>query len=439
MRDYYAVIARAVSQLDNNTPAAHNAIFNRAHAILIDHLRTRQPPASNSEIMRECAALEDAVRKIQLEMAMAKKGPRPLQTPPLRLNYTNGGPPTSRENSANDRLKDQNGSRSGDRTKYIKTIKAPNSVKSHHAIRGAKGSIQALRGFFKRHRGMLAGRRTKNAKTRVRSTAAERPGAGAAGLHQTTILRNETKRGLITVRDRHDSGNDAVANVDIPIFNHLLGIRWLDQLMLDAADPTAPDSLRADAQTVLEWLGVDKAAALDIEHYHQFTRAFQRYITECQNPLLEPINVTQDFSLVLTDDIRGMFSRLLEREQTARIFDRTLMWLAKVWIRMVLILNVIIVIWLVGAAPNLWIGVVRLYQAYSPANLSNWAAQIVALSPALTAIIWLHGRLKNPRIVAIIGFAKSITRSSIWTVVNSSPHKDPRDRESGVSQRRALH
>src|SRR5580658_5862828 len=76
MHDYHPLIARAVSRLESNTPAARLAVFRQVRIILLDQLLRRQPPASESEIVRECEALEDAIRKVETESA--KPGARPV-------------------------------------------------------------------------------------------------------------------------------------------------------------------------------------------------------------------------------------------------------------------------------------------------------------------------------------------------------------------------
>lgn len=73
MLDYYPFIARAVSRLAKNTPQARQDLFAQVRAILPDQLRKRQPPASDSAIMRERAALEEAIRKVESEIAMANR------------------------------------------------------------------------------------------------------------------------------------------------------------------------------------------------------------------------------------------------------------------------------------------------------------------------------------------------------------------------------
>jgi hypothetical protein len=69
MPDYHALIARAVSRLEQNTPKARQDLYEQARAILSDQLRKRQPLASDSEIRRERAVLDEAIRKVESEIA----------------------------------------------------------------------------------------------------------------------------------------------------------------------------------------------------------------------------------------------------------------------------------------------------------------------------------------------------------------------------------
>ena len=73
MHNYYPLVARAVSRLESNTPVARDALFEKLRVILIDQLRIRQRPASSSEIMRERAALEVAIRKVESEAPIPSK------------------------------------------------------------------------------------------------------------------------------------------------------------------------------------------------------------------------------------------------------------------------------------------------------------------------------------------------------------------------------
>ena len=85
MHDYYPLIARAVSRLEgNNTPKARQAVFERVRIILLDQLRIRQPPASDAEIVRERAALEEAIRKVEADFSRGLRCRKQDRSTPLR-------------------------------------------------------------------------------------------------------------------------------------------------------------------------------------------------------------------------------------------------------------------------------------------------------------------------------------------------------------------
>jgi hypothetical protein len=67
MTDYYPLVSRAMSALETDTAVARQALFKRLRKILSDQLQKRQPPASRSQIMRQRAALEAAIRKFEYE------------------------------------------------------------------------------------------------------------------------------------------------------------------------------------------------------------------------------------------------------------------------------------------------------------------------------------------------------------------------------------
>jgi hypothetical protein len=67
MSDFYPVIARAVSQLPNNSAQARKQLYEDARQIVFAQLRAQDPPKSGREIMRAQAALEAAIQKVELE------------------------------------------------------------------------------------------------------------------------------------------------------------------------------------------------------------------------------------------------------------------------------------------------------------------------------------------------------------------------------------
>ena len=58
MADYYPLIAKAVSGLDNNTGEIRRVLYDRARTALVGQLRGVDPPLNESDITRERLALE---------------------------------------------------------------------------------------------------------------------------------------------------------------------------------------------------------------------------------------------------------------------------------------------------------------------------------------------------------------------------------------------
>jgi hypothetical protein len=70
-RDYYPLIARAVASLEPSTPEARQEVYVRARKVLREQVRDFKPGLSASERMDELLALEQAIRKVELEAAGA--------------------------------------------------------------------------------------------------------------------------------------------------------------------------------------------------------------------------------------------------------------------------------------------------------------------------------------------------------------------------------
>ena len=215
---------------------------------------------------------------------------------------------------------------------------------------------------------------------------------GISGIPELKTPADGPPRGPTTFKEDDRPANELTETTNASILTNLRGIQWLDQLILDATNPLAPDSLQQDARTVLKWLSVGETETIKTKHYDQFGRAIQSYIMEGQ---ASPAAV-QSLNLALNDDIRGVFSRLLDREQAATIFDEALTSFANAWIALIVVLNFICIIGLVVSVPTLWTGIAKLSAFYSPLNGWNWIAELVALSPAFGAIAWRDRRLKRP-------------------------------------------
>ncbi len=86
MADYYPLIARAVGGLDKNTGENRRALYERARGALVNQLRGVDPPLEESDITRERLALEESIRKVELEASKRTRSdaPDPDERPSLR-------------------------------------------------------------------------------------------------------------------------------------------------------------------------------------------------------------------------------------------------------------------------------------------------------------------------------------------------------------------
>jgi hypothetical protein len=69
MADYYPLLARAISGLEQNTGEARRALYERARGALLQQLNSVQPPLPVSEVTRERLGLEEAIRRVEAEAA----------------------------------------------------------------------------------------------------------------------------------------------------------------------------------------------------------------------------------------------------------------------------------------------------------------------------------------------------------------------------------
>src|SRR5437879_13712433 len=65
--DYYPAIALAVNRLERSTAETRRTIYDRARAAMATQLRSLTPILGESDINREQAALEQAIRKLETE------------------------------------------------------------------------------------------------------------------------------------------------------------------------------------------------------------------------------------------------------------------------------------------------------------------------------------------------------------------------------------
>jgi hypothetical protein len=71
MADYYSLISRAISALPGQTPDARQGVYERARKALVNQLRSIQPPVAEADIAAESRALEEAITRLEIELARA--------------------------------------------------------------------------------------------------------------------------------------------------------------------------------------------------------------------------------------------------------------------------------------------------------------------------------------------------------------------------------
>lgn len=84
MADFHPILARAIAGLTDKSPEARRAVYDRARAALLAQLRSLDPPLSEADITRERLSLDEAVSRIEAEIALAEAIEPSL--PPLTLD-----------------------------------------------------------------------------------------------------------------------------------------------------------------------------------------------------------------------------------------------------------------------------------------------------------------------------------------------------------------
>jgi hypothetical protein len=84
MADYYPLLARAVSGLTDAPQEQRQAIYARARKALLGQLRGVTPPVPEADIERESQTLDEAIARLEGEIAEAAGAADPVAPPPAR-------------------------------------------------------------------------------------------------------------------------------------------------------------------------------------------------------------------------------------------------------------------------------------------------------------------------------------------------------------------
>jgi hypothetical protein len=83
MADFYPVLSRAIAGLQEQTPEARRAVYDRAKHVLVTQLRNVDPPVSEADIMRQRLALDDVIARIERDYQPADPVPQPVPVAPV--------------------------------------------------------------------------------------------------------------------------------------------------------------------------------------------------------------------------------------------------------------------------------------------------------------------------------------------------------------------
>ncbi|HEY2851127.1 MAG TPA: hypothetical protein VGI97_14710 [Gemmatimonadaceae bacterium] len=159
---------------------------------------------------------------------------------------------------------------------------------------------------------------------------------GAFDPNDPNIL-HQAARGRITFGDGREFRIELLKNADRSTFIHETGHFYLEVLGDLAKAPSATEDLKADYQTIREWVGAEGDKPFTREQHEQFARGFEAYLMEGKAPsatlktaffrfknwLLDIYKNVRALGVDLTPEVRGVFDRLLASKEEIADAERT--------------------------------------------------------------------------------------------------------------------
>jgi len=150
-------------------------------------------------------------------------------------------------------------------------------------------------------------------------------------------------KGSIQIMSQRGERLRAVINLfhgaDRSTFLHESAHLWLEELIRDAADPTAPDAFRADFAKTMAFLGVERPEQIEGAQHEQFARGFEAYMMEGKAPSVAlegafgrlkswllsiyrsigGLDAAAGHDVRIDPDIRAVFDRMLASEDEIKL------------------------------------------------------------------------------------------------------------------------
>lgn len=128
---------------------------------------------------------------------------------------------------------------------------------------------------------------------------------------------NDSPRGRIVIGSNKTMRIDLFAKADLSTFLHETGHFYLEVLADLSKDERASAQLKADYQTVREWLGAKGDGPLTVDQHEQFARGFEMYLARGEAPTKELRTAFANFKVWLTNIYKNL--RRLDVELTPEI------------------------------------------------------------------------------------------------------------------------
>lgn len=136
-------------------------------------------------------------------------------------------------------------------------------------------------------------------------------------------------RGRIRFGSNRQFRIDLFKSADLSTFLHETGHFYMEVMADLATAENAPEQLRQDYQTILDWLGVKSRSEITVEHHEKWARGFERYLMEGKAPtsalaeafarmrtwLLSVYRQIKNLDVEITDEIRGVMDRMLATQE----------------------------------------------------------------------------------------------------------------------------
>lgn len=122
-------------------------------------------------------------------------------------------------------------------------------------------------------------------------------------------------------------------SADASALPHFMAHDFLERIRRYALHPLAPDQLKADLNTFLDWVGVKSATDIGVEERQQWARGFDQYLMEGRPPtpalkhtfdqfrkqLLSVYNSPVELGKPLTNEMRQVYARLFASDEEIRL------------------------------------------------------------------------------------------------------------------------